>query len=48
MFLMFKSFKWNTDYIGEHDPLFKWYIGASFVILNGMGIILILTSYNTR
>ena len=48
MFLIFKDFKWTSDYINEHDPLFKWYIAASFVILNGMGIILILTSYNTR
>ena len=46
--LIFKSFKWNSDYISEHDPLFKWYIGATFLILNGMGLILILTSYNTR
>lgn len=48
MFLIFKDLSWTSDYIGEHDPLFKWYIGASFVILNGMGVILILTSYNTR
>merc|ERR550519_2692105 len=46
--LVFKSWNWYKEYLEEHDPLFKWYVLASFVILNGMGIMLILTSFNTR
>ncbi|XP_023319662.1 adenylate cyclase type 2 [Eurytemora carolleeae] len=46
--LLFRDMEWNLEYLKEHDPLFKHYILASFIILNFMGIILIVTSYNTR
>ena len=48
IFLCFDNWKWWAEYNKEPDPLFKWYILASFAILNCMGVILILTSYNTR
>lgn len=41
--LMFRDKSWEKPYLQEHDPLFKFYILASFVILNAMGIILLLT-----
>lgn len=43
MFLWFRDKKWEKPFIKEHDPLFKFYILASFVVLNSMGIILLLT-----
>ena len=32
----------------EYDPLFKFYILASFVVVNAMGIILLLTEKQLR
>jgi len=46
--LCFDNWRWISEYVREHDPLFKWYITASFVIINCLGVIQILTSYNTR
>ena len=43
VFLWFRDKSWEKPYIREHDPLFKFYILASFVILVAMGIILLLT-----
>jgi len=48
LLLIFRNMDWNWEYFKEHDPLFKHYILASFIILNFMGIILITTSYNIR
>ena len=43
--LLFREKKWEREvsYIKEHDPLFKFYIAASFIILFNMGAILVLT-----
>jgi len=43
--LFFREKKWERElsYIQEHDPLFKYYIFASFITLFAMGLILILT-----
>jgi len=43
--LLFREKKWEREvsYIKEHDPLFKFYIAAAFVILFNMGAILVLT-----
>merc|ERR1719153_168238 len=46
--LYFKQWSWYREYLQENDPLFKWYTLACFLILNGMGFILILTSFTTR
>jgi hypothetical protein len=32
----------------EYDPLFKFYILASFIIVNAMGVILLLTEQQLR
>ena len=41
--LTFRDRSWEKPYIKEHDPLFKFYILAAFLVLNAMGIILLLT-----
>ena len=41
--LLFKESNWEKPYCFEDDLLYKFYIMASFVILNAMGIILLLT-----
>ena len=43
--LLFRGKKWESEklYICEHDPLYKFYIAASFLVLLSMGIILLLT-----
>ena len=43
LFLSFKDRTWEGPYCFEDDLLYKFYIMASFVILNAMGIILVLT-----
>ncbi|TRY75805.1 hypothetical protein TCAL_07001 [Tigriopus californicus] len=43
LFLMFRDKSWEKPYSKENDPLFKYYILATFFILNAMGIILLLT-----
>ena len=42
-FLWFKNKSWERPYVFEDDLLFKFYIMASFVLLNSMGIILLVT-----
>lgn len=42
-FLWFRDKSWERPYIQEHDPLFKFYILACFIILIAMGLILLLT-----
>lgn len=43
LFLMFRDKSWEKPYSKENDPLFKYYILATFFILNAMGIILLFT-----
>lgn len=43
LFLWFKNKSWEGPYCSEDDLLYKFYIMASFVLLNAMGIILLLT-----
>ncbi len=43
MFLLFRDKSWEGPYVREHDPLFKFYVLASFGILVSMGSILLLT-----
>ena len=42
-FFFFRDKSWEKPYMQEHDPLFKFYIFATFIILNSMGLILLLT-----
>ena len=41
--LLFRDKTWERPYLMEHDPLFKFYILATFVILIASGGILFLT-----
>ena len=41
--LLFKESNWEKPYCFEDDLLYKFYIMASFVLLNAMGLILLLT-----
>jgi len=43
LLLWFKDKSWEGPYLKEEDLLFKFYVLASFLILNAMGIILLLT-----
>ena len=43
LFLWFRDKAWEKPYVKENDPLYKFYILASFVILCCMGVILLLT-----
>ena len=43
LFLWFKNKSWEAPYCSEDDLLYKFYIMASFVLLNAMGLILLLT-----
>lgn len=43
LFLWFKDKSWEAPYCFEDDLLYKFYIMASFVMLNAIGIILLLT-----
>ena len=43
MFLCFHDRTWEGPYIRENDPLFKFYILSTFVVLNAIGLILLLT-----
>ena len=46
VFLLFRDKSWEKPYLMEPDPLFKFYILATFVILIAMGAILLLTEGN--
>ncbi len=43
VFLWFRDKSWERPYVQENDPLYKFYIAASFIILNAMGLILLVT-----
>jgi adenylate cyclase len=43
LFLYFRDRSWERPYIKEPDPLFKFYIAATFAVLNAMVVILLLT-----
>ncbi len=43
LFLWFRDKSWEKPYVREHDPLFKFYVFAAFVVLLATGAILLLT-----
>ncbi|XP_040564201.1 adenylate cyclase type 4 isoform X2 [Lepeophtheirus salmonis] len=43
LLLSFRDWSWEKPYLFQMDPLYKFYILATFVILNAMGVILLIS-----